>query len=124
MNTLQILLIIPFIFLGWLYLVLVNVTYTKIVKKETVLTALGCVLAELLAAIPLCYIGHLIYNQGNFKRRLETVQQHPEQYGSIRENYITYFWMEYHIIGPGHERYSRTIKVNTLQLWQINYLFG
>ena len=50
MNTLQILLIIPFIFLGWLYLFLIIIAYTKIVKKETVLTSLGCVLAELLAA--------------------------------------------------------------------------
>lgn len=62
MSTLQILLIIPFIVLGWIYLGGVLVIYHKIVKKETVLTALGCVFVELLATIPLCYIGCLIYN--------------------------------------------------------------
>nr|DAN37375.1 MAG TPA: hypothetical protein [Crassvirales sp.] len=32
-------------------------------------------------------------------------------------NLITYFWVKYHIIFLGNERYFRTIKVNTLRLW-------
>lgn len=56
------LLIIPFIFFGWVYLCSIMELYNKLFKKDTVLYALGCIFIEILSLIPLFYLLRLIYN--------------------------------------------------------------
>lgn len=56
------LLIIPFIFFGWVYLCGIMELYSKLFKKDTILYALGCIFIMILSSIPLLYLLRLIFD--------------------------------------------------------------